>query len=307
MQVSFIVPLYNCLELTKAMLGSLHATLPAGLPHEIILVDDGSTDGTREWLATLGPNHLALANEKNLGYAASNNRGAAVARGDILTLLNNDLILTPGWFEPMAAILERFPKAGVVGNVQLNARTGVVDHCGIYYNARGIPTHDRTQAPKAPCADRPVFAATGACMLVARARFMALNGFDEIYRNGCEDVDLCLRARAAGGQNYVALDSVVHHHVSSSPGRNLHNIRNAYLLMRRWREQIPGLAAESWREPALRDDWEEKLTGWPRLRARLLKPWLRGPNRACPPWIRRATARAVDRQLKSWQRLFPEA
>jgi GT2 family glycosyltransferase len=81
MQVSFVIPLYNCLPLTKAMLVSLRETVPVGLTHEIILVDDGSTDGTREWLSTLGNNCHAIFNEKNLGFAATCNRGAATALG----------------------------------------------------------------------------------------------------------------------------------------------------------------------------------------------------------------------------------
>src|SRR5471032_1740040 len=82
--LSVIIPLHNCLALTQAMLASLRATLPAGLAHEIIFVDDASTDGTRAWLATLAPPCRVLLNEKNLGYAASNNRAAALAIGEIL-------------------------------------------------------------------------------------------------------------------------------------------------------------------------------------------------------------------------------
>ena len=67
MKVSFIIPLYNCLPLTQAMLASLQATLPAGLAHEIILVDDGSTDGTREWLAGLSQPGVSLSNPTSLG------------------------------------------------------------------------------------------------------------------------------------------------------------------------------------------------------------------------------------------------
>ncbi len=328
MLVSIVTALFNRLDLTREFLASLERHPPPN-PWEIIWVDDGSTDGTREWLATQpAPRHRILLNEKNLGYAAGNNRGARAAAGEILALLNNDLVLTPGWFEPMVGIFRRFPATGLVGNVQLNAATGAVDHSGVYYHARGKPTHDRVlpltvptvptfgeggrktgddlpaSAPSAPHC-RPVLAATAACMLVARTRFAALGGFDEMYRNGCEDVDLCLRARAAGWQNYVALDSVVRHHVSASPGRSIHNQRNTCRLMRRWRDEIPALAAESWREVALRDRWERKLPGWPWLLARLTRSWRRRPGQECPPWMRHAVARQVTGDLARCQRMFP--
>ena len=97
MQVSFVVPLFNCLPLTQAMVASLQRTIPAGLEHEIILVDDGSTDGTRAWLDGLSSPFRTVLNARNLGFAGANNRGAALARGEYLFLLNNDLVLTPGW------------------------------------------------------------------------------------------------------------------------------------------------------------------------------------------------------------------
>jgi GT2 family glycosyltransferase len=306
MGVSIVTALYNRLDLTREFLVSLERHPPPE-PWEIIWVDDGSTDGTREWLRTLpGPRHHVVLNEVNLGYAAANNRGAALATGRTLALLNNDLVLTPGWFTPMADILSRFPGAGLVGNVQLNAKTGAVDHSGFYYYARGKPAHDRTLPPAVPSPARPVPAATGACLLVAHERFRALGGFDPVFRNGCEDVDLCLRARAAGWQNYVALNSVIRHHVSSSPGRSDHNQRNAYLLMRRWQDTIPALAAASWQELALRDRWESKLTGWPWLRARLSRSILRNPQQDCPRWMRQAVTRLVERDLARWRRMFPE-
>ena len=140
MQVSFIVPLYNCVAYTQAMLASLAASLPAGLQYEVILVDDGSTDGTRAWLATLGAPFRVVFNPENLGYAAANNRGAELARGESLALLNNDLILSPGWWEPLAALQRRLgDRAGVLGNVQRDARTGAVDHAGLFINAKGKP------------------------------------------------------------------------------------------------------------------------------------------------------------------------
>ena len=147
MRVSFIIPLYNCLPLTQAMLASLQATLPAGLTHEIILVDDGSTDGTREWLKTLtGDPFRVVFNARNLGYAGANNRAAALARGEFLALLNNDLVLQPRWLEPMLRAHRRLgARAGLVGNVQLETKSGAVDHAGIVLNANGKPEHLRVR------------------------------------------------------------------------------------------------------------------------------------------------------------------
>jgi len=246
MQVSFIVPLFNCLPYTQAMVASLRATLPAGLEHEIVLVDDGSTDGTRDWLGGLKAPYRVVLNERNLGYAGANNRGAAVAQGDLLVLLNNDLILTRGWLQPMQALERRLEaRAGVIGNVQLNAATGAVDHAGLFINHQGKPEHIRSRGPWLRGARR-VPAVTGACCLIQKNLWQELGGFDEGYINGCEDVDLCFRAEAAGRLNAVALRSVVRHHVSASPGRKLRDEANTYRLTRRWRERLTLLGQRDW-------------------------------------------------------------
>jgi GT2 family glycosyltransferase len=259
------MPLFNCVALTRACIASLQETLPAGIDHEIILVDDGSTDGTRDWLRTLREPFRVLLNDKNLGYAAANNRGIALARGEFLALLNNDLVLGPRWLEPMlAAHAALGPRAGVVGNVQLNAATGAVDHAGIDINRQGKPEHARSLPPRWSRRlrrTRVVPAVTGACLLVTRALWDRLGGFDEGFHNGGEDVDLCFRARAGGRVTVVALDSVIRHHVSSSPGRKLRDEENSYRLARRWRREFLADAADATR-------------GWCRdyLRAALIAP-----------------------------------
>ncbi len=242
MQVSFIIPLFNNLALTRACVESLQANLPSGLTYEIVLVDDGSTDGTRAWLATLAAPFRVVLNERNLGYAGANNRAIAVAQGDFLVLLNNDLILLPRWFEPMFEAHRRLgAHAGLIGNVQIDARTGVVDHTGIVVNAQGKPVHDRTPPSWLKRLLRPVRvvpALTGACVLVERALWLELGGFDEGYVNGGEDVDLCFRARERGRVNAVALRSVVRHHISASLGRKARDEENSYRLARRWRKEF---------------------------------------------------------------------
>ena len=250
MQVSFVIPLYNCLSLTQAMVASLQRSLPAGLSHEIILVDDGSTDGTREWLATLSAPFRIVLNDRNLGYAAANNRGASLARGQFLALLNNDLLLATGWLEPMLAAHRSLgARAGLIGNVQVDARNGQVDHTGIFINLKGKPEHQRTFPDSFFHFFTKVYpadAVTGACALLERALWDQLGGFDEGYVNGCEDVDLCFRARAAGRINAVALRSRVKHFISSSVGRKRSDEVNTYRLTRRWQPELARCAARRW-------------------------------------------------------------
>jgi GT2 family glycosyltransferase len=79
---------------------------------------------------------------------------------------------------------------------------------------------------------------TAACLLIPRELFLQLRGFDEGFRNGGEDVDLCFRARALGYTCHVALHSRICHHVSASPGRKRHDEQNSRRLAHRWREEF---------------------------------------------------------------------
>lgn len=256
MQVSFIIPLYNCLAHTRECLRTLQATLPGGLANEIIFVDDGSTDGTRDWLATLGAPCRGILNEKNLGFAGACNRAAAAATGESLFFLNNDLVLLPGWFEPMRALLARDDVA-LVGNVQLNARTGALDHAGVCFDAKGKPEHTHARPILARLRGwREMPAVTGACFGIRRATWEKLGAFDEGFRNGGEDVDLALRARAAGLRTLVSLRSIVRHHVSASLGRKLRDEHNSRRLAVRWRHAIVPLAARAWSRHYIATLWE---------------------------------------------------
>ena len=310
MQVSFIIPLFNNLALTRACVASLQATLPAGLTHEIILVDDGSTDDTRSWLATLGPPFRVVLNDRNLGYAAANNRAIAIARGDVLALLNNDLVLLPRWLEPMlGAHRSLADRAGLIGNIQLDAGTGAIDHTGIIINQQGKPVHDRALPARRSrlfSSVRPVPALTGACVLVKRALWQQLGGFDEGYVNGGEDVDLCFRARAVGRTNAVALRSVVRHHISASVGRKLHDEENSYRLARRWQQELVT-------DPGALREWclecSEKILREPRYQDRGLALrsflYLQGLSRTPPPEALAALTAALAREFARWGKIFP--
>jgi GT2 family glycosyltransferase len=301
-RLSVVVPLFNCLPLTQAVVAGLRATLPASLPYEVIFVDDGSTDGTREWLATLPPPFVVVLNERNLGYGAANNRGAERARGEYLALLNNDLVLTPGWLEPMLAAHRALgPKAGLVGNVQRDARTGAVDHAGIFINAKGKPEHDRRMPSAwarglAPV--RRVPAVTGACVLLTSALWRELGGFDEGYINGCEDVDLCLRAAAAGRVHAVALRSEIGHHISASPGRKRRDEANTHRLARRWRATLVQLGVRAWCRHYLSADARDLPD---QALARQCVAYLLKLRRTAPPGACAGIQAALEIELRRWQ------
>jgi len=254
-RLSLVCPLHNCLEYTQVLLQDLEATLPQRAQTEIILVDDASSDGTRAFLEPLAgqPGYQVVKNDRNLGYAASNNRGVALAQSDTLVLLNNDLQLASGWLEPMLELLESLPAAGAVGNVQRNIANGLVDHAGIFFGLDGMPTHahkNRRQPPPGNWIERN--AVTAACMAIGRQDFLAAGGFDEGYRNGFEDVDLCMKLKQAGKRHYVALRSIVGHHVSASPGRHRRNEQNSERFRARWSKFAQRFGREEWPREYLR-------------------------------------------------------
>lgn len=305
MQVSFVIPLFNCLALTRACLESLQRTLPRDLDHEIILVDDGSTDGTREWLASLetkdGPIRVLL-NERNLGYAAANNRGARLARGTYLVLLNNDLILTRRWFEPMFDLHQRLGQtAGFVGNVQRNAYTREIDHTGIAITHQGKPVHETFNPRWLGRASRSVIAITGACLLTHRDLFLHLGGFDEGFANGGEDIDLCFRASARGRVHAVALRSVIYHHVSASPGRKVRDEANSRRLTLRWREVIARHGARKWCAEYLAEQWGRPTSNHELALARSALAYVLHLRRQPPVGALAGMQASLDRELARWR------
>lgn len=276
------------------MLTSLRSTIPAGMVYEILLMDDFSTDGTREWLATLSdPQIKTLLNPHNLSYAKTNNKAASVATGEVLALLNNDLLFEPGWLEPMLHTLHSPTlNAGLVGNVQCRMADGKLDHAGVRLNANAQFGHIQTLADDAPPHTK-VLAVTGACMLLRRADFEAVGGFDEDFVNGCEDIDLAFKLRAMRKHIYVATASRIRHHVSLS--RKLHtlqDVRNSQRLFHRWHKEI---------KQELGAVWHQLLLAGPAAYADILGGQLADAFLKTPHTAARVIAEAMlQREASSW-------
>ncbi len=132
MKVSFIIPVYNQIELTLRCIKTLQETVESR-DYEIIIVDDCSDTETRKKLEIFRSDRIRLiSNSTNLGYAKSNNIGANEAKGRILILANNDLEFLPGWLEPILKCIRK-TGTGIVGNIQIDTRTGEIDHAGFLF------------------------------------------------------------------------------------------------------------------------------------------------------------------------------
>lgn len=254
--ISFIVPLFNNIDDTRAMLATLLSTLPEALSYEIILIDDFSTDGTREWISNIyNPSIKATMNASNIGFARSCNTGAGLAQGEVLGFLNNDLVFDCLWLEPMLRIIESNDlNAGLVGNNQYRFSDGGLDHAGIRLNFLGQFEHINTELEDGS-GEVVSLASTGACFLIRRSTFQMLGGFDERFLNGCEDIDLCFRVRAAGMKVYVATKSHVRHHVSLTRKRDATvNSMNSRYLIKKWRNLIKNELSLLWEKSLCSDD-----------------------------------------------------
>lgn len=237
-RASVIVPVHGNAALTRRCLELLLADLPADC--EVVVVDDASTDETPELLRSLGDRIRVLRLEENVGFARACNEGAAAAAGEQLVFLNNDTEPQPGWLEALRGYAEREPAATVVG-AKLVYPTRTVQHAGVVFGQDGYPHNLYAGLPEAHPAvnrSRRLQAVTAACMLVRRDAFEAVGGFDEGYENSLEDVDLCLRIGAEGGEVHYCHEAVVVHLESVSRGRRNRFRRSVELYRGRWRDSV---------------------------------------------------------------------
>lgn len=236
---SIVMPVWNRVELTKDCLTAL-AGLKDQPEYELIVVDNGSTDGTTDFLRQLSGDVRVILNEENLGFAKACNQGAAAARGKYLVFLNNDTIPQPGWLTALVAEVDNHAEVGVVGS-KLLYPDGTVQHAGVVRDcSRRLPYHIyKSFAASHPAVNqrREFQIVTAACLLIRRALFDEVGGFDEGYMNGFEDADLCLKVRERGYVIVYQPRSVVVHLESQTPGRKLHDDVNATRFLDRWRAQ----------------------------------------------------------------------
>jgi GT2 family glycosyltransferase len=236
--VSIVIPVHGRAHLTERCIDLVLDGLDGDC--EVVVVDDASEDATPDLLAGYGERIRVVRLEENAGFAGACNRGAAAADGERLLFLNNDTEPRPGWLRALRRYADVHPQAAAVG-AKLLYPNGSVQHAGVVFGQDGYPHHLYAGFP----ADHPAVshprrlqAVTAACMLVEREAFERAGGFDAGFHNSLEDVDLCLRLGAAGGEVHYCDEAVLVHLESASRGRRDRFERSVALYRERWRERV---------------------------------------------------------------------
>jgi len=229
--ISILLVSFNTVRELVACLESIERCA-AAIPHEIIVVDNGSTDGSVEAVRRRFPSVQLVLNQENLGFPKANNQALPLVRGEYVLFLNPDSELQPGTLERMLAELGGFPERAAVGPrirkpSEFISRTCArrlptlwTEFCDLTWLDRIFP-RSRILAWKYYArwdgtTDRDVECLLGAAMLCRTDQVRALGGLDESVPLYLDDMDLCKRLGDLGRLRYVSGATVLHHYSVST-------------------------------------------------------------------------------------------
>lgn len=235
--VTVVIPNWNGRHLLPACLAALGEQSFSDF--EIVVVDNGSTDGSVGWIQESYPGVRVLVNQENLGFAVAVNQGIRASQGKYVALLNSDTRAGDHWLASLVDAAEADPQVGMCASKMLFAdRMDVINSAGICLDLAGITwdcrggevDDDSDQDPQ------EVFGPCGGAALYRRTMLEEIGLFDEDFFAYLEDVDLAWRARRAGWRAlYVPAARVLHHHsatsVEGSPFKSVHLGRNKIWLL----------------------------------------------------------------------------
>ncbi len=217
-RISIITLTYN--NLKKATKPFLEYLYSGEADFELIIVDNGSTDGTVEFLKDFEQSHnnvKVIYNSENLGFAKGCNQGIKLAQGEVIGLLNNDILFSSDWIKYPVEVLEKEQKAGFVSLSSVEAYA---------YSKRsfdGLTKKEIVELSYFPCVN-PFFS----CVFTQKRLFYKIGYFDEKFAPAYfEDDDISWRAIFAGYKNFK-IDNVYFYHFGSVTGKNLNNLSEIF-------------------------------------------------------------------------------
>ena len=233
-RVSVLVISYNTRELTLACLRSLRDQ--TRVPHEVIVLDNASADGSAAAIAAEFPDYRLIASPENLGFARGNNVAAREARGHYILLLNPDTVVLDAAIDRLVAFAERRPEAGIwggrtlYGDMSLNPTNafGELTLWSLFCRATGLAVAFRGSELFNPedygswdrSTEREVGFVSGCFFLITRTLWERLGGFDLTFVMYGEEADLCRRARAQGlARARMTPEATIIHYVGQSSKR----------------------------------------------------------------------------------------
>jgi len=228
--LSIVIPTWNNKSVLAECLASIDAAEP-GIGFQVIVVDNGSEDGTEIFLGEKFPEALIIRNEENLGFARACNQGIRIAEGRYILLLNNDTLMKQGTLERLVAFMDAEPAAGLAaprlmnpdGSLQQSACMAFMNLRHAFFGGYALPFPlgklVRPMAMPEADYDRTQEAAwvTGACMIVRKAILDDVGLLDENIFMYIEDMEWCYRFHGRGWKIFLVADAAVVHskHVSS--------------------------------------------------------------------------------------------
>jgi GT2 family glycosyltransferase len=220
--ISIIILNWNGLDCIIECITSVEKTKYKNV--EIIVVDNASTDGSPEKIKELFPHIYLIQLDKNIGYAAGNNKGFSIAKGKYVATLNNDVIVEPEWLTQPIQFLEENENAGIIACRQMNFDNHEIIDCLYSYPLRSLlfrPMGNGKKYSLKPLFSQPgyVIGAAGASAIYRKKLLDELGGFDERYYSYHEESDLCMRAFLSGWKCLYAPQSTVFHKGSFSFNR----------------------------------------------------------------------------------------
>lgn len=227
MKISFVIVTFNSLEPLKICLQSLFDSISDDLNFEVIIVDNNSQDGSKQFVQESYPDIQLIMNDENLGYTKAMNQGLKIANGEYLVQLNPDVFVNQGTFQALISWMDKHEGVGICipkvlnqdGSFQKQCRRGFARPIEVFSyflkldrifpNHKIIGNYVKTYLPENEIVE--VDAVSGSCMMVKKDLISSIGYLDERYFTYQEDTDFCFRAKKAGWKvYYLPFASVIH-------------------------------------------------------------------------------------------------